>query len=71
MYSCRMTINKIPLPPVGADLSCTPPIYRPALAYVIPLPPVGADLSCTPPIYRPALAFPLSQFKTEKGSHFE
>ena len=31
VYSCRMTINKIPLPPVGADLSCTPPIYRPTL----------------------------------------
>jgi hypothetical protein len=38
-------------PPVGADLSRTPPIYRPR-GFPAIQPPVGADLSRTPPIYR-------------------
>jgi hypothetical protein len=30
-----MLINKIIQTPVGADLSCTPPIYRPPLLAVL------------------------------------
>jgi len=48
-----MTFNK--LPTVGADLSRTPPIYRPSLDYPPHRPSVGADLSRTSPIYRPSL----------------
>ena len=33
-----MRINKVTLTPVGADLSCTPPIYRPPVTvHGIPL----------------------------------
>ena len=38
-------------PPIGADVSSTPPIYRPETA-------VGADVSGTPPIYRPETQIP-------------
>ena len=44
--------------PVGADLSCPPPIDRPSLD--VPQShrsPVGADLSCPPPIDRPSPHF--------------
>jgi L-alanine-DL-glutamate epimerase-like enolase superfamily enzyme len=55
------TSNTIPESPVGADLSCPPPIYRPSVD--VPQSqqsPVGADLSCPPPIYRPSLPVPQS-----------
>src|SRR6266487_1670228 len=44
----RVNFYETAPPIVGADLSGTPPIYRPET-------PVGADLSGTPPIYRPQL----------------
>jgi len=30
-----MQINKLTQTPVGADLSCTPPIYRPSVVFTI------------------------------------
>jgi hypothetical protein len=65
-------------PPVGADLSCPPPIYRPfsdalypdyfvMYMHTIPQISVGADLSCPPPIYRPWVPQSLSRVFCESS----
>jgi L-alanine-DL-glutamate epimerase-like enolase superfamily enzyme len=65
------TFNKTPESPVGADLSCPPPIHPPSLD--VPQSnrsPVGADLSCPPPIYRPSEQSPISPHQYVKPHHY-
>jgi len=50
-----MTINEIIWTSVGADLSCTSPIYRPSLEVTLSAFNIQSALSRPSPIYRPSV----------------